>query len=217
MPFLLLGCKKRYTARTHEALALYHSSIRWFEQVEKRYVPIKARYKQEIAAFSFIEIGLAWEEFIEEAFLNLMVNAKAYTRGCRSLVKVSSKKKAFEMLKGDGNRGFIEWTNVDANIERANRIFLKGKPFNEPLSAGAVHFKRMTVIRNSIAHRSINAQEKLKNLIRELYGSYRQMAPGELLLKTCPPNFSIGSFQSETILETYAKILESAVFQIATI
>ena len=204
-------------ARTQEALALYHSSIRWFERSEKRYVPIKVRYKREIASFSFIEIGLAWEEFIEEAFLNLMVKAKAYTRGCRSLVDVSSKKKAFEMLKGDGTRAYIEWANVDANIERANRIFLNGKPFNEPLSAGAIHFRRMTVIRNRIAHRSVNAQEKFEGIIRDLYGSSSGMTPGELLLQNCPPNLNRVSSPSGTILETYSKILDRIVLQIATI
>jgi hypothetical protein len=216
---ILRVSKARFFLRTQEALTLFQSSGMWYVRSGERYTPIKNRYKFDIASFSFFEIVLAWEDFIEDAFLTLMVKAKRYTRGCRSMVVVDSKIKAFEMLKGDGKLPYIDWADVESIRKRATNIFKNGRPFEEPLSSGVIHFKRMRTIRNLIAHNSRHAQKKFEDLIRDLYGSAQNFTPGELISQSCPASIGLPPKiePKGTILETYANILMTIVSHIASV
>jgi hypothetical protein len=148
--------------------------------------------------------------------LTLLVRAKSGVRGVKSLLNVNSKKAAFNILKGDRNT-YVEWSTAQDVKNRSDRFFKQGKPFAEPLGAGTLHLERMKKIRNRIAHRSPHADKKFKELMRELFGSYKPETPGGFLLSTPPANFGLisGTANKATVIETYAEILKTLAYQIA--
>jgi hypothetical protein len=158
---------------------------------------------------------LAWEEFLEEAFLILLVKAKKGKRGARSLLQVKTKKDALKIVKGD--RKYLEWGSPKDVKERAKTLFKDGKPFDVPLSGAMLHLERMRTIRNRIAHRSQHAENQFRDLIRDLYGAYRKETPGSLLLSAPPGSLGLppGAASGATVLETYADILKSLGHQIS--
>jgi len=164
---------------------------------------------------AFFRMYLSWENFLEEAFVILLVKAKRGIRGARSLLDVDSRKEAFMIVRGE-KRPYIDWTVTKDVRDRATLFFKEGKPFEVPLAAGSLHLERMRKIRNRIAHRSERAEDQFRDLIRELFGAYRRETPGSLLLSPPPTNFGLPSNVTPrpTIAQTYADILKAIAYQI---
>ncbi|ALA57735.1 hypothetical protein [Nitrospira moscoviensis] len=207
--FLLRRARKDLDVSVSEARCLLDSCRSWKRLVGVHYRPILKSHVCDLAALSFFKIHLAWEEFLEEAFITLLVGAKKGTRGARSLLDVQTRRQAFEILKGERN-SFVEWSVADAIRNRAKRFFCDGRPFEGPLTAGSVYIEQMRKIRNRIAHRSSHAEAQFRILIRDLYGAYKPETPGGFLLRKIPSNFSIVSQTTPiTLLDAYSEIVRA--------
>jgi len=197
------------------AMSLLKSSDQWRRAIKGKYRPILNGHRHDIAAMAFFRMYLAWEDFLEEAFLILLVKAKRGTRGARSLLDVDSRREAFTIVKGE-KRPYVDWSVAKDIRDRAATFFKEGKPFEVPLAAGSLHLERMRRIRNRIAHRSKHAEDQFRELIRELFGAYRRETPGSLLLHPPPTNFGLPShvIPGPTVVQTYADILKAIAYQI---
>lgn len=212
---LLRGTQRNLNLSVDDAVSLLLSSNEWRRRVNGTYRPILNAHRNDIAALSFFRMYLAWEEFLEEAFLILLVRARRGTKGARSLLDVKSRKEAFMIMKGE-KRQYVEWTVAKDVRDRAATFFKDGRPFETPLASGTLHLERMRKIRNRIAHRSKHVEDQFKEFIRELYGAYRPETPGSLLLLAPPTNFGLppGVYPGLTIVQTYADILKAIADQI---
>lgn len=210
---LLKKIRRDLDVSINEAQSILDSSANWRRVVGGEYKPILKCHTHDLAALSFFKSHLAWEEFLEEAFISLLVGARKGTRGARSLLDVRTRKEAYEILKGE-RAPFVEWSVADTIKTRANRFFRDGRPFQSPLAAGAVYLEQMRKIRNRIAHRSMHAEDQFRKLIREILGSYRPESPGSFLLLPAPSNFTVVS-NSNTIIGAYTGILRTMADNIA--
>ena len=199
------------------AVSLLLSCDAWRRNVNGNYRPISVKHKADIIAISFFKMFLSWEEFLEESFLRLLVEAKSGTKGVRSLLDVKTKKEAFKIVKGD-SKAYIDWADVKKVRARAVLFFKDGKPYEQYLAAGSLHLDRMRKIRNRIAHRSQRAEKEFKDLVRELFGAYHHETPGSLLFRVPPVHFGLppGASSGSTIVQSYASILKVLASQIAS-
>ncbi len=207
--FLLRKVRKDLDVSVSEAKSLLDSCKSWKRLVGVQHRPILKSHVCDLAALSFFKIHLAWEEFLEEAFITLLVGARKGTRGARSLLDVRTRRQAFDILRGERS-AFVEWSFADTIRNRAKRFFYDGKPFDGPLTAGSVYIEQMRKIRNRIAHRSSHAETQFRVLIRDLYGAYKPETPGGFLLRKAPSNFSIVSQTNPiTLIEAYTEIVRT--------
>jgi hypothetical protein len=204
---LLKNIRRDLDLSINDAQSILDSSGTWKRKVGTEYRPILRKHTHDLAALSFFKIHLAWEEFLEEAFITLLVGAKKGTRGARSLLDVRTRKQAYEILKGE-RAPFVEWSVADTIKTRATRFFRDGKPFESSLSAGVVYLEQMRKIRNRIAHRSMHAEVQFKKLLRETFGAYRPESPGSFLLLPAPSNFTIVNNRN-TLIAAYTEIVRT--------
>lgn len=158
------------------------SLVRSMEKIRdyKGAVHLKESEFFSIIELSFIKVYLAWENFLEETFILLMLGKN------KKLVKYVSPKDqthALELLKE--GREYPEWTKIDVILRKAEMLFKNGNPYKRYLNQINTEIKDMTAIRNSIVHRSDSSRTKFDNLVRSSLGnSPKNLTPGEFLFKT---------------------------------
>ena len=87
---------------------------------------------------------------------------------------------AMEWVIPEG-RDYAQWTAPRHVSGRAERFFRGGRPFSPVLRANQNVLDEARTIRNAIAHKSVNAQEKVEKIARNKLGAL-------------PPNFTVGRF-----------------------
>jgi hypothetical protein len=125
---------------------------------------------------------LAWEEFLEASFIRYMCGAIT-NNGYRPRVYVSPTSLdhalKFFILKP---RDYVEWSNGQQVIERAEMVFHDGEPYKSAIRPSLTDLDNMRLIRNAIAHRSGTSWKKFETAVRLLYGSRpRGLTPGLFL------------------------------------
>lgn len=118
----------------------------------------------QIIEHCFMRVFLAWENFLEDAFISYLCNEEdlqgvKYNRYAEPV----DEEHAYGMLKG--TKQYPDWTNVN-NINILSDLFFENSgPFNLLLS-NPVEFQHMKTIRNRISHiskQSIQAFNKFTN------------------------------------------------------
>lgn len=118
----------------------------------------------QIIEHCFMRVFLAWEIFLEDAFISYLCNEEdlqgvKYNRYAEPV----DEEHAYGMLKG--TKQYPDWTNVN-NINILSDLFFENSgPFNLLLS-NPVEFQHMKTIRNRISHiskQSIQAFNKFTN------------------------------------------------------
>lgn len=112
----------------------------------------------------FMKIFLAWEFFLEQAFILYLCDAEdlqgnKYTH----FAQPKNEEHAYELLKG--TKQYPDWTNLDNIKILSNAFFENYGPFIL-LSDNPVEFQHMKTIRNRISHiskQSINNFNKFTN------------------------------------------------------
>lgn len=212
---VLWDVNSRFQTSVDDALVLMLECDTWRRSVDGVSRPILKKHKADVISLSFVKLLLAWEEFLEESFLRLLITKNI--RGVKSLLNVRTKNEAFKIIKGDG-RQFIDWADVKRVRERAKIYFKNGKPFEYYLAAGSLHIDRMRIIRNRIAHRSEFSRKQFEDLVRQLFGAYNAETPGTLLFRRPPSNFGLppDAIVQPTIAQTYASIVKVTATKIAS-
>jgi hypothetical protein len=160
-----------------------------------------------ITELAFLQIFLAWEDFLEESFVRYMCGGKAAS-GYRPNLYVSPSclDHAYDILRGQ--KAFIEWSNAGEVLRRARLFFRDGEPYDPAIAGALQEFEEMRILRNGIAHHSATANGQFENLARALLGYRpRGLVPGLLLA-------SVHSASGQTFLRRYSDIVKTVAAQI---
>lgn len=172
--------------------------------------------RERLAEMAWIQMFLAWEEFLEESFVRYLLGARS-PRGPRPhpLVVVRSLEQARKLILGEG-RSYLDWTDPGRLIERSALFFKDGEPYSTAIRSASTHLSRMKTVRNRIAHRSQAAVKKYDSLLLELYGPRRRFSPGHILLSP-PPQSALparGGQGAASLFALYHSILAATADQI---
>jgi len=112
----------------------------------------------------FLSSFTAFEVFIEEAFLTLLVSSPSAgasrTRATPRLT-VRSFAVARELVIGPG-RKYVDWLPYDRTLERAQLFFRGGRPFTNVSAEDRNLIDKAQIIRNAIAHRSRYSERRFE-------------------------------------------------------
>lgn len=171
---------------------------------------ISRNRRDHIVEMAFLRAFLAWEVFVEEAFI-LYLAGQNPPRG-RAPFRYAfppNHKTAMEWVIPEG-RPYASWTVATQVSDRAERFFRDGRPFAGVLRGNQTLLDETRIIRNAIAHKSMSARDKFDALVRDK-------------LAALPPNTTVGSFLGTAVplsappasfLEWYVGRIESAARQI---
>ena len=157
---------------------------------------------------AFLDMFLAWEDFLEESFIRYMCGAVTKTR-YRPKVYVApvslDHALRFFIVKP---RDYVEWSSGQQVIERAEMVFHDGEPYKSSIRPLLTDLDDMRQIRNAIAHHSGASLRKFETVVRRLLGSRpRGLNPGLFLGLTHVGN-------GKTYIEHYKDVLSVAASRI---
>ena len=173
-----------------------------------RFKPISQRQMLIILELAFLQLFLAWEDFLEHSFVRYICGAKTASGYAPSrYVRPPTMRDAQNMIC-QPRRPYADWTDVEDVIRLANVYFKNGEPYESGLRPLLVDLRHMTVIRNSIAHRSEQSHLQLEDITRGLVGYVpRALTAGVLLKRTVPG-------EPHTFLEKYCEVVRTAAQRI---
>ena len=150
-----------------------------------------------IVELSFIKVFIAWEQFLEESFLKIIVNSRFKKNKTKCYISPKSIFHAKEILKE--GRQYSDWSNLEY-VMRVSEAFLKdGEPYHSSIGLIRKELDEIKIIRNFIVHKSPAAEEKFKNIVRTYLGTCPlKMVPGKFLFTTQSLNPSITFFNFYT-------------------
>lgn len=128
---------------------------------------LSRRAGEQVYESLFLNCFTAFEVFIEEVFLTLLVSpASAATRGTGAVprVAVRSLSIARELVVGPG-RKYVDWFPYDRTVERAKLFFRGGRPFTDVSPPQQELLNKAQLIRNLIAHRSRHSEERFQRQV----------------------------------------------------
>ena len=185
------------------AIELTARALKWQQHLQY-FQP--ARFKREhytqIVELAFMKAFLAWEGFVEEAFI-LYLLGKQSPNGFapkRHAIPVS-RQHAVDLLASEMRH--TDWTAAARIVSRAERFFKSGRPFADVIRPQTNLLDNLKTIRNAISHDSDEATLKFENLVRnELTFLPTGMVPGTFLA-TLKPRVT----PPKTYLQFYAERL----------
>jgi len=139
-----------------------------------------------VAELSFLKIFVAWEQFLESSFINYMLGGETNRgrRAKRCIFPRDSKHALSIVCEG---RPFANWATPSEVIRKAELFFTKGSPFKDSLSPIQETINDMQIIRNHLAHMSVESRDKFKDLVRSELGYFPyKNTPGKFLLTKNP-------------------------------
>lgn len=131
----------------------------------------------------FLTAYREFEGFIQDIFLLYTLEKTPKTGSTvRSFLKPRDFAHAGELIKS--SMPFLEWTNPDSVIERAELYLLDGFPIKLPYTTSKETLSDLKTIRNHIAHNSNESTAKYTRVLRKHYGTIplKVPSPGEFLL-----------------------------------
>jgi len=163
---------------------------------------------------AFTILFTAWEQFLESAFEHCVVDAPLASFKSRHRVLVTDRDTAHDLIRG--GRNYVDWSELSVVRERARVFFKNGEPFESSLSAVSDDVRKMKIIRNLCVHQSQHAEGQYQKMIREVFGSGKQISPGRLLFNSPPIGLTSASNAQSygTVFQLYGAILVTAASQI---
>jgi hypothetical protein len=170
---------------------------------------ISAKRRESMTELAFLRAFLAWEAFLEEAFI-LYLSGQRPPRGRapHRFAFPPNRRAALDWV-AEG-REYAQWTHAIQVSGKAERFFRDGRPFSQVLRGNQNSLDEARIIRNSIAHQSRSTREKFETMARRK-------------LTILPPNLTVGAFLSAaapgntppiSFLEFYVGKIEFAAQQI---
>lgn len=168
---------KRFRRTVRECQRFADDARKWSAaSARPRLTPTRRDSMVELA---FLRVFLAWESFLEEAFILFMLGrAPASGQAPARFVNPPNRPIARDLV-AEG-RPFPKWT-ADEVRRRASRFFRGGRPFETALKASQQTLQDLNTIRNAVAHDSEDSWEKFKTLVRRE-------------LKTLPLGLTVGKY-----------------------
>ena len=179
------------------------------ERIEKDGVIFDNKTLNLIVEYAFFRIFLLWEYYLEQTFIRYSLggtgkNGKKLTTYVRPL----DFSHAYNLVQGTSK--YPDWTNSEIVLKLAENFFENGGPYVK-LTEMRSTLQDIKVIRNSLAHISINAREKFESLVRKHNGHCPLgLQPAEFLLLTNKADPLAASF-----LKYYSKSLKFLSSEIA--
>jgi hypothetical protein len=134
----------------------------------------------------------SYESFIREIFvLYCMEKPPRSNSKVVSYLKPKSFLHSEQLLKS--SMSFLDWNNPDTIIERAETYLANGHPVKLPYTTNRVVLKEYKLIRNQIAHDSLESFENYKKVVRRYYHGTLPLttpSPGEFLVLPSRTNHS---------------------------
>jgi hypothetical protein len=123
---------------------------------------LSARVAEQVYESLFLSAFTAFEVFVEELFLVLLVGPPTAARANSAAVPrvaVRSFSVARDLVLGPG-RKYVDWLPYERTIARAEVFFRGGRPFTDVLPADRDLINRAHIVRNVIAHHSRHSEER---------------------------------------------------------
>lgn len=147
----------RYLEKTRKKTeSLFHKKI-----IVRRDIEI-------IYAGLFLDIVTSFEGFLEELFLNLLVDDTIHhSKAVKAKFSFNNIANSRTIVCGD--RNYVDWFPYDFTIKRAKIYFKSGKPFTDFDKEDKKFLKEILYVRNALAHRSKYSSKQFnKNVIKDL-------------------------------------------------
>jgi hypothetical protein len=160
------------------------------------------RDAEEMVSHCLLKLALAWEAFVEEAFLKYMCGAPSAAARRPTLINAHQTSTAAAYTTLLGSNRYLSWSRLELD-QRAKQHFAGGVPFSPTAAAAATTLDELVAVRNRIAHRSEYAKEKFRTVVRDQLSYFpRGMTPGRFLMIRTP--------SGKTTFENYAGTLVAA-------
>jgi hypothetical protein len=203
----LRGLARGFEQDVARQSALVRATAQYRVASPRKLRPLLADEVGAIAELAYLRVYLAWERFLEQAFLRYMCGAKDRRLTVKCYIKAPSIEQAVALVIPEG-RSYIEWGEANRLRERADRYFRNGEPFRTALTPALVLLDEMRFVRNQIAHSSDQAQRNFHAIVRRSLGHV-------------PPGISAGGFllllaagTPLTYFDTYVQTLRTVRSQI---
>ena len=158
-----------------------------------------------ITTSAFLRMFIHWEAFLENAFVEYMVDELSITgRSVQCYVSPADRAHAHKILIG--TQRYVDWANYDIVIQLAGLFFVDGEPFKSNLSAIREGLMDLRTIRNAAAHLSTTTQPQLNALAsRKLSRVVSGISVSDLIM-ALDPNSPPGT--TRTFLQNYQELLD---------
>ncbi len=172
---------------------------------------IARNLREFICESAFLRIFIAWETFIENCFVDYLLNEPSILNNRPAKwANPISYEHAQKIIVG--NQRFMDWSNPEA-IRNISKIFFhQGYVFNTSLSAINNDLMDLKTIRNSAAHMSSTTASKLDGLSTRILNIPCNNYTTYKLLFSPDPRHAV---PNQTVLDRYLQLLDVAAEQIA--
>ena len=166
--------------------------------------------KQQITAAAFLNLFIAWEEFLEQALTDFMVGEPTMNGSVpMKYVSPIDRKAAGAMMIGVMR--YFDYAQYDNVRKIAGIYFDRGYPFEPILSGIVADLQDSRTVRNACAHISTSTQSALEALAVRIFGQPRRGITVYQLLTAIDPR--VGA--TGTVFATYRDKLVTAAELIA--
>ncbi|WP_299444277.1 hypothetical protein [uncultured Aquimarina sp.] len=164
-----------------------------------------------ISESAFLRIYIAWETFIENSFVDYLLNEPSILNNRPAKwVNPIDAEHAHKIIIG--NQRHMDWSNPE-KIRNISKIFFhQGYVFNTALSSINNDLMDLKTIRNSAAHISSTTTSKLDGLSTRILGTAVSNYTAYKLLFSIDPRSTV---PNTTVLDRYLQILDVAAEEIA--
>jgi hypothetical protein len=121
------------------------------------------RDREQITVAAFLNMFIAWEEFVEAAFADFMTG-EATVGGMQPVKFVSPPSREHSVAMVIHTHRFFDFANHDSVRKLAGLYFQGGYPFDPTLSSITGELQDLKTIRNSCAHLSSSTRRALESL-----------------------------------------------------
>lgn len=157
--------------------------VRLVDEVKDAYQPrrgpkLSSKEVELIAEFSFLNIFVAYETFMEQSFLRYMMGGEA-SRGYKPKRYVLPKDEEHaRRITLQDYTSYADWSTPDKIKRRAEYCFKNGEPFKPNIDLFTQTIQDIKTIRNHITHSSFDAKDKFEDRARFYLGT---LPPGSEL------------------------------------
>lgn len=148
--------------------------------------------REQITVAAFLNLFVAWEEFLEAAFAHFMAGI-ATLSGAVPVRFASPPNTDAAKLMMIGTNRYFDYANHDNVRKMALLYFQAGYPFEPHLGAIFSDLADMKTMRNSSAHMSSTTQIALESLALRIFGAPRPGISLYALLTAIDPRAAVGN------------------------
>ncbi|HWD88020.1 MAG TPA: hypothetical protein VG367_07840 [Mucilaginibacter sp.] len=172
---------------------------------------IARNLREFICESAFLRIYIAWETFLENCFVDYLLNeVSILSNRPAKWVNPIDKEHALQIIIG--NQRHMDWSNPEIVRKISGIFFHQGYVFNAVLSAINNDLFDLKTIRNSAAHTSSTTASKLDGLSTRILNTPCNNYTAYRLLFSNDPR---SATQNQTVLVRYLQIIDVAAEQIA--